>query len=154
MIRMIPFTELNETEIEMVLTWRNHPDVQSWMLRPNEISKDEHVRFLQSLTTRSDKRYFLVQRANDYLGVVDLTDITETSAELGIYANPDVHGVGKILMDTLLGYASKTLGLKKIIANVFAHNERAKHLYAKFDFTETGRAIYDGKEMITLERTL
>ncbi|HZF70566.1 UDP-2,4-diacetamido-2,4,6-trideoxy-beta-L-altropyranose hydrolase [Sulfuricurvum sp.] len=153
-LRLIPFTELNDAEKEMILAWRNHPDIRMWMLTSNEISLDEHLRFIESLKNRSDKRYFLVRQANDYLGVVDLTDITLTSAEIGIYANPDKRGVGTLLMDALIRYAFNTLKLTKLIANVFSNNEKAKRLYQKFDFTETDRAIHNGKEMITLERTL
>jgi len=154
MIRLIPFTELNDTEKEMILTWRNHPDIRMWMLNSCEISINEHLRFIESLKNRSDKRYFLVRQGNDYLGVVDLTDITTTSAEIGIYANPDKRGIGALLMDSLIRYAFNTLKLTKLIAMVFNNNEKAKRLYQKFDFTETNRAIVHSKEMITLERTL
>jgi UDP-4-amino-4,6-dideoxy-N-acetyl-beta-L-altrosamine N-acetyltransferase len=86
--------------------------------------------------------------------VVDLTDITATDAELGIYANPDLHGVGKLLISAVIDYAHETLKLTKLIANVFADNEKAKDLYQKFDFVETNRTTYNDREMITMERTL
>lgn len=152
MIRLIPFTDLSATETEMVLSWRNHPDVRSRMLHPDEISLNEHLRFIESLKNRSDKRYFLVQKATDYLGVVDLTDITATSAELGTYANPDLRGVGKTVMAALIDYAFTTLRLTKLIANVFSDNEKAKYLYSTFNFTETGRTTHNGREMICMER--
>lgn len=154
MIRLIPFTDISDTEKEMILSWRNHPDIRTWMLHSDEISMEEHLHFIQSLENRSDKRYFLVKNADDYLGVVDLTNITAISAELGIYSNPYLHGVGRLLMSVLIDYALKTLKLTKLIANVFSNNERAKQLYSTFDFTETNRITHNGREMITLERTL
>lgn len=154
MIRLLPFNNLSDAEKMMILSWRNHPDIREWMLQPDEISMEEHLRFIQSLENRSDKRYFLVKNADDYLGVIDLTDITAISAELGIYANPYLHGVGKILMSALINYALNTLKLTKLIANVFSNNKRAKQLYSTFDFTETNRITHNGREMITLERTL
>jgi UDP-4-amino-4,6-dideoxy-N-acetyl-beta-L-altrosamine N-acetyltransferase len=152
MIRLIPFIDMNDTEKEMILSWRNHPNVRVWMLHPDEISMNEHLHFIQSLENRPDKRYFLVREANDYLGVIDLTDITATSAELGIYANPERHGVGKILMSALIDYAFQTLGLTKLIANVFSDNEKAKQLYSAFDFTPISRITCNGREMICMER--
>ena len=152
MLRLIPFTELNDTEKEMILAWRNHREIRMWMFNSNEISLNEHFRFIESLKNRSDKRYFLVRQANDYLGVVDLTNITSSSAEIGIYANPDKRGVGALLMDTLIRYAFNTLKLTKLIANVFSDNEKAKRLYQKFDFKETDRTTHEERDMICVER--
>lgn len=153
-MQLLDFTTLDTGQLTLVLSWRNHPNIRKWMLRDNEISMEEHLCFVQSLKNRPDKRYFLLQKSQDYLGVVDLTNINATGAELGIYANPDLHGVGKLLMSALIDYAHETLKLTHLIANVFADNEKAKDLYQKFDFVEIHRTAYNGREMITLERTL
>lgn len=150
-MRLLDFTTLDAERLTVVLAWRNHPNVRQWMLNTNEISSEEHFHFVESLKQRSDKRYFLVQDNNDYIGVIDLTDITQTSAEIGIYANPQMRGVGETLMNALIGYAFVTLKVKTLIATVFADNEKAKHLYQKFDFTETNRTLYNGRKMITME---
>jgi UDP-4-amino-4,6-dideoxy-N-acetyl-beta-L-altrosamine N-acetyltransferase len=121
------------------------------MLHHDAISMDEHLSFIESLKNRSDKRYFLVQRDEEYLGVIDFTAITEDSAEFGIYGNPSVYGVGKILMVTLIDYAFTALRVSKLIANVFSDNEKAKHLYATFDFKETSHTLYRNREIITME---
>lgn len=151
MIRLLNFTTLDDAEHKLILSWRNHPDVRVWMLHQDEILMNEHLRFIESLKKRGDKRYFLVQQDDAYIGVIDLTGITENSAELGIYANPDMCGVGDILMRALIDYAFATLKVRTLIANVFSDNERAKHLYKKFDFTETNRTVYEKREMITME---
>lgn len=150
-MRLLDFTTLNTQLLTLVLSWRNHPNVRSWMLNSDEISMEEHMCFVESLKQRSDKRYFLVQHESDYIGVIDLTAISKNSAELGIYADPNVHGVGDTLMRALIDYAFENLKLTKLIANVFTDNERAKHLYQKFDFTETNQTLYNGRKMITME---
>jgi UDP-4-amino-4,6-dideoxy-N-acetyl-beta-L-altrosamine N-acetyltransferase len=150
-MRLLDFTTLNTEQLTMVLSWRNHPDVRSWMLNSDEISLNEHLSYIESLKNRSDKRYFLVQKGNDYLGVVDLTDITAISAEIGIYANPDMRGVGALLMDALIRYAFDTMKLTKLIANVFSNNEKAKRLYQKFDFKETDQTTDKERKMICME---
>ena len=150
-IQLLNFTKLDPIQKEIILSWRNHPDIRQWMFHPNKISMDEHLRFIESLKNRSDKRYFLVQRDDENLGVIDFTAITEDSAEFGIYGNPTIHGIGKILMVTLIDYALTILHISKLIATVFSDNEKAKHLYATFDFEETNRVLYHNKEMITLE---
>ncbi len=150
-IQLLNFTNLDGTQKEIILSWRNHPDVRQWMLHHDTISMDEHLSFIESLKNGSDKRYFLVQRDEEYLGVIDFTAITEDSAEFGIYGNPSMYGVGKILMVTLIDYAFTMLHVSKLIATVFSDNEKAKHLYATFDFTQTNRNLYHNKEIITME---
>jgi UDP-4-amino-4,6-dideoxy-N-acetyl-beta-L-altrosamine N-acetyltransferase len=123
------------------------------MINDNEISLEDHLHFIDLLSSKSNKRYFLVQEEFDYIGVIDLTEITDSSAELGIYANPDMRGVGNILMTALIDYAS-ALGISKLVANVFITNVRALNLYQKFDFSEIKRIECKNKKMLTLERKL
>lgn len=150
-MQLLDFTTLNTQMLTIVLSWRNDPNVRQWMLNSDEISMENHLRFVESLKQQSDKRYFLVQREGEYIGVIDLTDITQTSAEIGIYANPQMHGVGDTLMKAMIDYAFTTLKVRTLFATVFTDNEKAKHLYGKFDFTETNRTLYNGRKMITME---
>lgn len=150
MIQLLNFTTLSLTQKELVLSWRNHPNIRKWMINNNEISLEDHLHFIDLLSSITHKCYFLVQQESAYLGVIDLTDITNNSAELGIYANPDMRGVGHILMNALIDHAS-TLGLSKLIAKVLVNNVRASRLYHKFGFTQTNNP---NQKMITLERIL
>lgn len=152
-VQLLDFTTLDKEQLSMVLEWRNHIDVRRWMLSDDEISMENHLQFVKSLKNRADKRYFLVQREDAYIGVIDFTDITQNSAEIGIYANPQMRGVGEVLMHALIEYGFSTLGVKILVATVFTDNERAKHLYEKFDFRETNRTFYKGREMIIMERS-
>lgn len=151
-VRLLDFTTLDTQRLTTVLAWRNHSDIRRWMLSEDEISLENHLQFVESLKNRVDKRYFLVQREGEPIGVIDFTDITQNSAEIGIYANPQMRGVGEALMNALIEYGFSTLGVEILIASVFADNDRAKHLYEKFDFIETARKFYKGKEMIIMER--
>lgn len=151
-VRLLDFTTLDKERLTMVLAWRNHSDIRRWMLSDDEISLENHLHFVESLKNRADKRYFLVQQEDAYIGVIDFTDITQTSAEIGIYANPNMRGVGKALMNALVEYGVSTLGVEILIASVFADNDRAKHLYEKFDFAERSRTVYKGRAMIIMER--
>ncbi|MBD3806062.1 UDP-4-amino-4,6-dideoxy-N-acetyl-beta-L-altrosamine N-acetyltransferase [Sulfuricurvum sp.] len=151
-VQLLDFTTLDKELLTLVLEWRNHSDIRCWMLNGDEISLENHLRFVESLKNRADKRYFLVQQGDAYIGVIDFTDITQKSAEIGIYANPQMRGMGHALMNTVIKYGFSTLGVKTLIASVFADNKRAKHLYEKFDFTERSRTLYKGREMIIMEQ--
>ncbi|MFH0708574.1 MAG: UDP-4-amino-4,6-dideoxy-N-acetyl-beta-L-altrosamine N-acetyltransferase [Pseudomonadota bacterium] len=152
-MQLLNFTTLEPFQHEMVLSWRNHSDIRKWMIQQKEISPQEHLNFIQSLKQRDDKWYFLVHDENCYLGVINLHRLTTSTAELGIYANPDLRGVGKILMTQLIDFAI-TLGVSKLIANVINHNVRACHLYQQFAFMETTKATLNEIKMTTLEKIL
>ena len=55
------FTTLSEPQKQMILAWRNHENVKAYMYNTNDISDAEHFAFIESLKTRTDRRYFLVQ---------------------------------------------------------------------------------------------
>jgi len=152
-IQLLNFTTLDLSQKKLILSWRNHPNIRKWMINDHETSLEDHLNFIDLLSSKTDRHYFLVQKESDFIGVIDLTHVTDSSAELGIYANPDMRGVGSTLMTSLIDHASK-LGLSKLIANVVITNVRALNLYRKFDFSETQRFEHKKKKMITLEKTL
>ena len=153
MIKLLNFTTLNLAQKELILSWRNHPSIRKWMVNEHEISLENHLSFIDLLSSKTDRLFFLVQKNSDFIGVINLTEMTDTSAELGIYANPDMRGVGNSLMTALIDYAS-ALGLSKLIANAFITNVRALNLYQKFEFSEIKRIEQKNKKMITLEKRL
>ena len=153
MIQLLNFTTLDLSQKNLILSWRNHPNIRKWMVNDNEISLEDHLNFIDLLSSKTDRHYFLVQKEFDFIGVIDLTDITDSSAELGIYANPQMRGVGSVLMTSLIDHASK-LGLSKLIANVVITNVRALNLYQKFDFKKIQQIEHKNKKMITLEKKL
>ena len=52
-IELINFTELNLSEVKMVLKWRNNPDVRKWMYNQDEILLENHLAFIKSLKSKS-----------------------------------------------------------------------------------------------------
>lgn len=134
--KLIPFTQLSSIQQHLVLQWRNHPQVRRWMLNKEEISLQEHLQFLDKLRTDTTKEYFLVNDNGVDIGVIDFTDIDQASqsASIGLYANPQLHGVGRLLMDTLLWYGFSKLNLHTLRVSVYRNNTKAIHLYEKFQF--------------------
>ena len=136
-IELINFIDISSKEKKMVLSWRNHQDIRKWMSNKKEITLEEHSNYIDSLFYKKDRIYFLVKESNDYLGVIDFTNIVENEfSEFGIYVKPGLRGVGTKLMDIIINNAFNVLKLKKLIANVCVDNEKAKKLYKKFNFNE------------------
>ncbi len=109
---------------------------------------------MESLKTRNDKRYFLVECDGKKIGVIDFNDISPTSALMGLYANPHTKGFGSVLMYAILFYAQNALKIDTLQAEVFLENERAKRLYDRFGFSEISRKEVNNKKVFCMELQL
>lgn len=146
MIKLKNFIELNSQEINMIFKWRNHPDISQFM-KTKQIDFEEHLRFIKSLHQDSDKKYFLIFKNDKTIGVIKFINISSNTCEFGLYAKPNLKGVGQILMDEIKRYAFENLKVQKLKACVFKQNQRALNLYLKNNFY-----IYDeDEEMFYLE---
>lgn len=95
MIKLLDFTTLSPELCEMILSWRNDPAVSSFMFGGN-IDIKTHFDFIKSLKNDKTKKYFLAldDEKNEYLGVIDFTNINQNDCEFGIYVPPKKIGGG------------------------------------------------------------
>lgn len=145
------FTSLDDDEAKMVLEWRNSQEIRRWMYNSQEIELQTHLTFINSLKDDKTKYYFLLKQDREYIGVIDLTNINDESAEIGVYKNPSLYGVGDTLMHAIIGYGFGSLGLNALYAEVFKDNKRAYELYTKHNFKKIGKKIINNKEVYRLE---
>ena len=150
---LINFIYLSLDEKKMILAWRNHPNIRQWMFTNESISLEDHLKYIDSLTTKNDRSYFLIKRASQPIGVIDFTNIDHITktAEFGLYANPALRGIGNQLMMSILEYAFNTLGLKKLIAEVFEENHAAIKLYKRHNFKEATIKQVNNRKVIHME---
>ena len=123
------------------------------MYNSDDISLDNHLAFIEMLKNSTDKLYFLIKQDNDYIGVIDFTNIDKDSksSDIGLYANTTLKGVGRVLLDSICEYGFKTLKINKLIAEAFVENEKAINLYKRFNFQETKKKIVKNKKVICME---
>lgn len=122
------FTDLNDFEKEFILRHRNDPSIAKFM-KTNYISYEEHLNFIQNLKNDCTKRYFLVYKNDQAIGVIDFINITINSCEFGLYGIKK--GVGNLLMEEIKNYAFNVLKVKILKACVFKENTKALNLYLK-----------------------
>ena len=151
-IKLLNFIDLKLEEKEMILKWRNHPDIRRWMYNQDEIKFEEHLSFIDSLKSRKDKLYFLVKKEDDFIGVIDFTQlVNKESVHMGIYSNPNINGNGKILLNKIIDYSFNNLKVKRVFSEVFAENDKAYNLYKKFNFKAISEKIVNNKKVICME---
>lgn len=152
-INLINFTDLTLEEKKMILLWRNHPTIKQWMYNSDDILLENHLGFIETLKDCRNKLYFLVKRDDDYIGVIDFTNIDKESrsSEFGLYVNIELKGMGKVLLNSICEYGFHVLNINKLIAEVFAENEKAINLYKKFNFKKITKKIVNNREVICME---
>ena len=125
------FTLLNKEENIEILNIRNDEKIAKFMKNTN-IELDEHLNFIDKLKQDDGKKYFLVFKDDEPIGVIDFINIDKNSCEFGLYSIKK--GVGDLLMQEIKKYAFKILKVKNLKACVFKINQKALNLYLKHDF--------------------
>ncbi|HEF1919730.1 TPA: UDP-4-amino-4,6-dideoxy-N-acetyl-beta-L-altrosamine N-acetyltransferase [Campylobacter coli] len=136
MIYLKDFTHLDKKEILLVWQWRNDEKISQFM-KTKYIDFQEHLNFIITLKKDQTKKYFLVFKDNEAIGVIDFINIMQDSCEFGLYAKPNLKGVGQILMQEIKKYTFENLKIKELKACVFKQNKRALDLYLKSGFFVT-----------------
>ncbi|MGQ2688408.1 UDP-4-amino-4,6-dideoxy-N-acetyl-beta-L-altrosamine N-acetyltransferase [Campylobacter coli] len=137
MIGLKDFTHLNGNEILLIWQWRNDEKISQFM-KTKYIDFQEHLNFITSLKKDQSKKYFLVFKDDGAIGVIDFINIMQDSCEFGLYAKPDLKGIGQILIQEIKKYAFENLKVNTLKAYVFKDNRKALQLYQQNHFT-----IYD-----------
>jgi len=136
------FTDLTNKEKEMVLNWRNNIRVRENMYCNNEITLENHLKFIEKLSCDEKNKYFLI----DDFGVIYFNNINNKEAEIGLYSNPTKYGVGDILMKKILEFDFKYLYL-----DVIETNKKAIELYLNYNFKIKESRINKNKSIIYME---
>jgi len=121
-------------------------DEKAEIANTRKVTLEQETEWLQKLLMRleKDELFFLVAEVDK--GLVASSDIYIQSGDeshvgvLGIVIRSGYRdfGIGTQMMKTLVKQAS-ALGLKLLMLQVFATNERAIHVYEKLGFVHSGR---------------
>jgi RimJ/RimL family protein N-acetyltransferase len=134
---------LAERHLSRTLTWTNDPELARLLGRARPVAADEHQRWFQSLTTRTDTLFFAIElgRANTHIGNVWLAEIDRRhrKAEVRILIGaPAPPGSGTRAIDLIATHAFDVMGLHRLYAYVLAFNPRARRAFEKCGFVLEG----------------
>jgi len=128
-------------ELELMLSWRNAPNVRANMYTRHEISINEHQSWWSRVQQRTDQQYLMYEICGMPSGVVGFTDIDNDSrnSSWAFYASPEARkGTGSKMEFLALEYAFFELGLHKLHCEVLAFNSPVIKLHQKFGFKVEG----------------
>lgn len=145
--------EMTEADLQLVLNWRNHPDVRRYMYTTHEITPEEHARWYGRASIDPRKHLLIYEDSNEPLGFINITEINEGRiAEWGFYVSPAAaKGTGRNLGITALSYAFQTLQLHKLCGQALSTNERSIRFHERLGFRREGtlrHQHFDGQRYI------
>jgi UDP-4-amino-4,6-dideoxy-N-acetyl-beta-L-altrosamine N-acetyltransferase len=132
---------LSEDDLVMVLAWRNHRAVRSYMSTQHEISQEEHRNWFARVKEDKTRQQLIVLDGTDPLGFVQFSLVCQGGiADWGFYTRPDApKGSGTKLGRAALSHAFKKLGLHKVCGQVIESNVASIRFHQKLGFAEEGR---------------
>lgn len=135
------FRPIHESELELMLSWRNDPSVRQNMYTTHEISIEEHLSWWEKVKHSSRHNYFMYEREGIPLGIVGFTGIDRQNknSAWAFYASPDApRGTGSLMESLALNYAFDELNLHKLFCEVLSFNTPVIKLHEKFGFKVEG----------------
>jgi UDP-4-amino-4,6-dideoxy-N-acetyl-beta-L-altrosamine N-acetyltransferase len=133
---------IKQQELELMLGWRNAPNVRANMYTRHEINMDEHLAWWARIQQRDDQRYFMYEAGGTPLGIIGFTGIDRTNenSSWAFYASPEApKGTGSKMEFLALDFAFNELGLHKLHCEVLAFNSPVIKLHQKFGFSIEGK---------------
>jgi RimJ/RimL family protein N-acetyltransferase len=143
----IYLTELDRSNAETIRNWLNDPEVHRFLLVGHiPLTREEEERYYDSQAAASGAYNFEIHVASDgrFIGHVGLKDVSliHRCGEIGVVIGSKEDwgkGYGADAIVTCLRFAFLTLGLHSVSIRTEERHERARELYARIGFVETGR---------------
>jgi len=141
---MIRLRAVHDTDKELLLTWRNLPEVAKYMYTDHLISDSEHEAWFNAAMMETSKRYWIITLNSEDVGLANITDIDEHNRRCfwAFYlASSSVRGqgVGSYVEYFVLSHVFDELGLNKLCCEVLEFNEAVVGMHKSFGFVEEGR---------------
>jgi diamine N-acetyltransferase len=148
--------EIEETDLDLIVKWRNDPEVLRHLFSYLPISSTSQRQWYQRYLADDRQQTFMIVLKDDGrpVGTISLSGIDhrDQKAELGIMIGENGQrgkGIGEEALKLLVGYAFTQMNLRKIKALAFADNVAAIRLYEKCGFRPEGtlkeEAYKDGR---------
>lgn len=140
--------EASDADRDMVLRWRNHPQVRRASFTTHEIEAAEHDRWWSSVRANDTKWLLIYEHCSVPSGVVTLATIDPGSATWGFYLDIDgLNRRGELLPAWIgieresVSYAFEKVGVSVLRGDVPAANTAVRRLHQRCGFAETGTYI-------------
>ena len=129
-----------ESDLEQVLSWRNHPNIRRYMYTQHKITLEEHIAWYQNTCNKPERHMLVFEINNEPAGFANINKSASINiADWGFYVAPgSVKGTGKKLGISVLNYAFKFLKLHKICGQALSYNIPSVNFHTGLGFLQEG----------------
>ncbi len=137
---VINYTDCSITQQREILALRNLDSIRKWMVNPEIITEENHMRFIESLKNSPVRKYFAIYKDDSLLGTYNLTKEEDGIWERGILANPTYQGSGETAKwERYILTKLPSLGIHAVTAKVRIDNFRSLRYHEKLGYLEKSR---------------
>ena len=114
--------------------------------RLEPIPEEKELKWIRKKLEEKAPIFSMIEKkTGEFIGNVELMDVTDSGAELGIAitAAKQNMGLGTEAVSAVVGHGMNVLGLRRIFLKVFPDNARAIRVYEKCGFREYDRTDTD-----------
>jgi len=131
---------MSSDDLELVLAWRNHPEIRRYMLTQHDISPEEHRRWYGRTSQDTSRRLLVFEYDDVPAGFVQFTKVSPGGiAEWGFYVSPDApQGTGQKLGRAALNFGFKDVGLHKVCGQALDFNDMSIRFHHMLGFRQEG----------------
>lgn len=135
----VTLRDLTEEDRERLHVWRNSPEVAAYMYTDHHISRAEHNRWFDGLSTDPRRRYWVIETDGKPVGLANLAEIDPNHSRCAwayYLADPSVRGlgVGSFVEFWMIEHVFGALGLNRLWCEVLISNEAVWKLHQSYGF--------------------
>lgn len=134
--------EIKKSDLELMLKWRNHPDVRLNMFSKSVIEFEQHRLWFERESKKDDSIWLMfLDEYNVPHGIVYFKEMNESlkNAYWGFYSAPSApKGTGTKMGYEALNYYFYNLGFHKLNAEVLESNCKSYYFHKKLGFQIEG----------------
>ncbi|MGE5701489.1 MAG: UDP-4-amino-4,6-dideoxy-N-acetyl-beta-L-altrosamine N-acetyltransferase [Clostridia bacterium] len=134
--------EMEESDLELVLHWRNSERIRASMYTDKIISWEDHCAWFSRMRENNGIDYRIFEYLGRPIGLVNFTGIDRENRKChwGFYlGETDVpRGIGTVMGYLGLEYAFESLLLRKICGEAFSFNQASINYHKRLGFREEG----------------
>lgn len=157
---MVTLRDVLRTDKEMILKWRNLPEVARYMYSDHFVTEEEHSGWFERILNDNSKRYWIIVSDDKDVGLANVYGLDQQNqlCYWAFYlASPSVRGkgVGSFAEYFILCYVFDELHLRKLCCEVVEFNEAVTEMHKSFGFKQEGlfrEHIKKGDQFINVVR--
>ena len=130
-----------QDDAQSMFDWRGHPTTRAVSQESGELLWDDHVAWLSRVLEDPERLLFVGAIGGRPVGVIRFDFSSDTRAEVSLYLDPALHGLGLGPHLLLAGEAAANPAL--VDATVLEGNRASQHLFEGCGYTQTGPTAYE-----------